>query len=352
VRILFLRTDEPDFLQDLVFHGLVRLLGPDRVLDYPPLERFHRAAPPGYRFQAMQYLDLPRAAHADRPLAELVAAADAVVVGAINGGTADLQRVLALRARRPIAVLDGWDAPYVRAGIRRVDAYFKRETLARGRLLRARLPARKLYHALRRRPYWRDPLRRPLAVATTRVPKLAPLPFGVIDTGFRPEAEVRYDVAFVGAPTNPVRIRLVHELRRMKREGFRVYVPEEADWHSHVWQESSRLPWEEYMRLLASSRICISVRGAGFDTYRYWEIPYAGSLLLAERPQTVIPDNFVDGEEAVFAPVELLGEVARRLLERDTTAIAAAGREKLLRSHTSVARAQVVLDRLARLTRV
>jgi hypothetical protein len=156
----------------------------------------------------------------------------------------------------------------------------------------------------------------------------------------------------VGAPTIPVRIRLVHELRRMKRVGFRVYVPEEADWHSHVWQESSRLPWEEYMRLLASSRICISVRGAGFDTYRYWEIPYAGSLLLAERPQTVIPDNFVDGEEAVFAPVELLGEVARRLLERDTTAIAAAGREKLLRSHTSVARAQVVLDRLARLTRV
>ena len=66
----------------------------------------------------------------------------------------------------------------------------------------------------------------------------------------------------------------------------------------------------------------------------------------AESPRTVIPDNFVDGKEAVFAPVDQLVERARELLGRDTSAIAAAGRTKLLAQHTSVQRAQTVLERL------
>ena len=108
----------------------------------------------------------------------------------------------------------------------------------------------------------------------------------------------------------------------------------------------SALPWADYMRLLSRSRIGVSVRGLGYDTYRYWEIPYAGTLLLAETPQTVIPDNFVDGREAVFAPVERLAERARELLDGDTREIADAGRRKLLASHTSVQRAGTVLKRI------
>src|SRR5215211_8374318 len=101
----------------------------------------------------------------------------------------------------------------------------------------------------------------------------------------------------------------------------------------------SALPWAEYMRLLSRSKIGVSVRGLGYDTYRYWEIPYAGTLLLAETPQTVIPENFVDGREAVFAPVEQLADRARDLLRTDTREITDAGRRKLLATHTSVHRA-------------
>ena len=100
------------------------------------------------------------------------------------------------------------------------------------------------------------------------------------------------------------------------------------------------------MRLLGSSRICLNVRGFGYDTFRYWEIPYAGSLLLSEPPRTVIPNNFVDGVEAVFGPASKLDRIAKRLLEGDTETIAEAGRRKLLEFHTSTARAQVVLDHL------
>ncbi len=101
------------------------------------------------------------------------------------------------------------------------------------------------------------------------------------------------------------------------------------------------------MEELSASRVAISVRGNGFDTYRYWEIPYAGSLLLAETPRTVIPDNFVDGVEAVFAEPGELASVARRLARSDAIEdIAAAGHEKLLRKHLSRHRAETVLERL------
>jgi spore maturation protein CgeB len=113
-------------------------------------------------------------------------------------------------------------------------------------------------------------------------------------------------------------------------------------------EDGERLDWRTYMAVLASSRIGISVRGGGFDTFRYWEVPAAGALLLSERPQIVIPGNFVDGREAVFAPVDELVARIPALLEGDTEAIAARGRERLAAAHTSVNRAQTVLDAIAR----
>jgi hypothetical protein len=111
----------------------------------------------------------------------------------------------------------------------------------------------------------------------------------------------------------------------------------------------ARRSWSDYMEAPSASRIAIGVRGDGFDTYRYREIPYAGALLLAETPRTVIPDNFVDGVEAVFAEPEpsRLCAAARRLLESDRVEpIAAAGRARLMGAHLSRHRAETVLERL------
>lgn len=58
MKILFLANEVPDYLQDLVFHGLVTMLGPENVFEYPRIERFHRP-PPDFRYSAMHYLDLP-----------------------------------------------------------------------------------------------------------------------------------------------------------------------------------------------------------------------------------------------------------------------------------------------------
>jgi len=333
VRLLFLAGRDPDYLQDALFHGLVTLLGADNVVEHPENERYHGGVAPDPRMPMLSF-DFPRG---DRPdLRELVEWADAIVIASLrNSVVADVRRALDLRGARPTAFVDGEDDPYVRAIAKDVDLYFKRETLRRSIRLRARMPVRRLYHRRRYPERWGDPLRREIAIATGRSRAVVPLPFGIVDTGFEPRGEKDVDVAFLASPTSPERARVAEELRQLERDGAVVQSATAAN-----------LPWFDYIELLARSRIAVSVRGLGYDTYRYWEIPYAGALLLSEPPRIVIPGNFVDGREAVFAPVERLAERARELLNQNTHPIAEAGRQKLLARHTSVHRAQTVLERL------
>jgi hypothetical protein len=333
VRLLFLAGRDPDYLQDALFHGFATLLGAGKVVEYPENARYHGGSTVDSKMPMLSF-DFPRGDRSD--LRELVASADAIVIGSLRDGVVDeVRRVLEWRGSTPTAFVDGEDDPYVRAIASQVDCYFKRETLRRSIRLRARMPARRLYHRRRYPERWADPLRREIAVATARSRAIVPLPFGIVDTGFEPRAEKDVDVAFLVNPTSPERLRVAEALRGLERAGA---VVESAT--------AANLAWTDYIELLSRSRIAVSVRGLGYDTYRYWEIPYAGALLLSEQPMTVIPGNFVDGQEAIFAPVDGLADRARTLLNGDTGAIAAAGRQKLLARHTSVHRARTVLERL------
>ena len=109
------------------------------------------------------------------------------------------------------------------------------------------------------------------------------------------------------------------------------------------------LPREQFCWLLNRSKIAVSVRGSGWDTFRYWEIPYHGALLLSQRLPILIPDNFVDGTSAAFfdSPEEMV-EKAQDLLTHPATLarIASAGRRLALEKHTAGARARYVLEKL------
>jgi hypothetical protein len=347
MKVLFLVKDVLDFHQDLVCHGLAEVLGPENVLVYPHVERYHMPAPDGLKHNAMSYPNLPRSN--DATFEELAAEADAVVVGCLRGTALEgLRQLVRLGVDKPRAALDGLDDWYVRGAIRHVDVYFKRETLVHSARLRAKFPFRRIYYTFKPHTYWTDEFREQVAVAHAGIEKLVPLPFGVVPIPY-PEAATReYDIAFLGSATHPVRGQIVEELRALRAEGLRVLIPDDPLTDEDRYRFDSRLSWSAYMEALASSRIAISVRGNGFDTYRYWEIPYAGALLLAETPRTVIPDNFADGAEAVFAEPGRLTAEARRLLADDgLESIAAAGHAKLLDRHLSRHRAETVLERLA-----
>ena len=341
MRLLFVCDPTPDFLQDAVFQGLASLLGSDAVLDYPPLPRYRGETPPQDARFPFLWLGLPP--RQDATLDELLAAADGVVIGSLrDGALPHVRRVLESRRDLPTAFLDGEDHPYVRGIVDSVDVYFKRETLVRAPWLRARMPARRLHHRRTGARDWPDPLRREVAVATAADPRVVPLPLGLVHTDEPPAGPSRWDVAFLANATSPERVAVLAGLASLEAEGVRVL----------TLAHSGELGWREYLGELAAARLAISVRGLGYDTYRYWEIPFARAVLLAETPRTVIPRNFDDGREAFFAAPEGLVARARDLLGRsDLDEVAARGRDKLLAEHTSVRRAEVVLERLAAVRR-
>jgi len=103
------------------------------------------------------------------------------------------------------------------------------------------------------------------------------------------------------------------------------------------------LPRTEYLAILEDSKIGVSCYGAGFESYRYWEIPQAGCLLVAQTPPILIPRNFQDGRHAIFymSPIEMLNVVKWALgHEQEAEAIALAGTRHLHQYHESIHRAK------------
>lgn len=101
---------------------------------------------------------------------------------------------------------------------------------------------------------------------------------------------------------------------------------------------------------LASSLVGVSVRGGGWDTYRYWETAYFGAALLAQRMPIEIPGNFADGSEAVFwdDPVDFRRKLEAMLGDPEgTAAIGQAGQRACQGRHLSTNRARTVLEALA-----
>ena len=60
------------------------------------------------------------------------------------------------------------------------------------------------------------------------------------------------------------------------------------------------MPKNEYIQNMMNSKVAVSIRGMGYDTDRYWEIPKYGAALFSQRIPIEIENNFEDGENALF----------------------------------------------------
>jgi hypothetical protein len=164
--------------------------------------------------------------------------------------------------------------------------------------------------------------------------KTIPLPFGYPDTMIpvRGAIQRNLDVFWAGKPVWGLRPLYLAAIERMLGRQLQACYPQ-----------------AEYAERLRSARIGISLFGTGFDTVRYWEIPAHGAMLLAERPPIRIPNDFTDGQSAVF--FDDLPELEDKLQYYrahvdEAEQVAAAGYRHLLAHHTTSARALQLLGHL------
>jgi hypothetical protein len=287
VNVAVVSGGSPDYLIDIVADGLIRLLGRGCVhLDYR-IGGWNWDLRVTQLFEGFEGFNVFAAAEA-----ECLITSTRVDCGVID-------RWKALTGRTAVAVLDGEDDDVIREPFAaRAKAYFKREYL-RG----CSYPAH-----------------------------VHPLPFAAIPEERMDGTRKTRPVFFRATATHPLRAAVADQIRAL---GFEV--------------NGTALPKPAYNELLAASIVCPSVRGAGWDTYRYWEIPLFGGVLLSQKLPIAIADDFVDGEEALF--FETIPEFAARLAwlldhPADAERIARAGQQKSAARHLSIHRAATVLDAL------
>jgi hypothetical protein len=359
MRVLFVVDQLPDLVSDLLYLGLARVLGGEGVIDYPSKAIFHK--PESRRWFLPQ---VPEHGYMEERIMDLLRgrAFDLVCMAAPYraGCLASMERLARVVPLPPVVCIDGADDGDIRhelAGRFSVAAYFKREYR-----WMARSGARRFIDCARAFRFNRKlhaktyPL--PISVALDSVPR-------------HEHAEKDVGVSFYGHISHPKRARAMALLESLGGEGVQVAgaiyaAPTDRAYKlevspvkrllaklrnpSRVAEEvvSRKLSPEEYYRVLARSKVAVSIRGGGFDTLRYWEIAASGTLLLSETPDIEIPHNFEHRRHAVFCRSDLsdLQELIRYYVARDEERerIARAGREHVLKFHTCERRAEYFLD--------
>lgn len=157
-----------------------------------------------------------------------------------------------------------------------------------------------------------------------------PLPFGAIPERLPGDADITNPVFYQMIGSDFYRSLVVKALESM---GF--FMP------------SKRLDKNEYNRMLMSSLVGVSVRGRGWDTYRYWETLYFGTALLSQRLPILIPNDLIEDKEAVFFnDIDGMKQKLRIMLDNPekTFQIGQSGRKACLERHLSTHRAKTVLE--------
>jgi hypothetical protein len=203
--------------------------------------------------------------------------------------------------------------------------YFKRELAQNAwtNLLRVQ-PPRGEYQAMMRDPRFRK-----------LVTKFRPLSLGISEESVA-EIELHwangtvpkcYDIFFAGKTENStVREIGLQWLRKLKEEGYAVYLPEQP------------LPRKAFNEAMSASWLVWSPEGSGWDCFRHYEVCLAGSVPIINFPTIRRHAPLLDGVHCFYYGIEdddLSQKVRAALADKPRlTKIAQAGRKHVLEHHT------------------
>jgi hypothetical protein len=109
------------------------------------------------------------------------------------------------------------------------------------------------------------------------------------------------------------------------------------------------LPRDRYYAEIQKCRVLLTVRGAGYDTFRFWENAACNAVHVVQAMPLYIPNDFQEGVHLFrFRSLDELRRIVDALLEgkTDEAAMIRKNREHLTRFHTTQARAAYLLERL------
>jgi hypothetical protein len=245
--------------------------------------------------------------------------------------------------------IDGIDDFFIRRIYKHpeISYYFKRELY--------KWPIKKLkklewmlryYNELNRTPgtagkkkHWLSYWNLPIGLSHQKKFNLLPMPLTVANpVKYKIKKARSYEVSFVGHNNNPERkmyVKMLYEyLTKNKIKDF---------------ISTKIVDKERYIEIIKHSKSGLSTRGTGYDTWRYWEIPCYGTALLAQRTPINIPNNFVEGESALFFKNfdELKQKFEKYVIKsNEWLEIAKNGQKHFFKYHTCKKRSEYLLKKV------
>ena len=298
MNILFVPSKTPNGLEDIVYSGLNKInsvklheyrLKPSYHPDLVPEEELRQHIPNSSPAWLMQppngnhiYLDI-----GDINLGDF----DYIIFGRTETETLPLLSESIKKVPQKTVFLDGEDDPLVRFIFKDIKAYFKREKFAKPHLIFRGLNRNNTEHAfdLFRRSYRTLPSLFPVPQLSCARKRIHSLNLTVIEHKYIEHHDLDIDVSLVAKVTNKMRLVYSNALRNIaKRNRLNIYI------------NTTGLNFADYLNVILRSKLVISIPGAGYDCFRYWEVPYYERCLLSYRLPIVIENNFVDYESALF----------------------------------------------------
>ena len=340
MKILFYSTYKGIFLEDSLYNGFSDLVGKNNIFFYKPED---------YKISDTQINILNHKNINNNDILEEIDNFDYILF--FNSAFLDKYFYAVLNKKTNVRkiFIDGIDDFFIRRIYRHpeISYYFKRELYKKpiAKLKKIEWILR-YYHELNRTPgtsgkkkRWFSYWNLPIGLSYQKRFNLAPIPLTVANpVKYKIERDKSYEFSFVGHNNNPERkmyLKMLNAyLTKNKINGF---------------ISTKIISKNKYVETIKNSKSGLSTRGTGYDTWRYWETPCYGAALLAQRTPINIPDNFVDGESALFFRDfdELKQKLEKYVIKsNEWFEIAKSGQEHFFKYHTPKKRAEYLLRKI------
>ncbi|MEE6251341.1 MAG: glycosyltransferase [Bdellovibrionota bacterium] len=323
MKILFINRPKFDYLQDFLFTGLTKILEQEAIIEHPWNPKYH-----------LNFKSYPK--NIGRIKGGIIGSylrslrtfnVDLVILGNCHRDSAILYKNLLdeIPDSVPRIFVDGGDRPEVGGD------FF-------------RLGGRDVFEDIIKKRPFDMVFKREMLKGQEYADNVFPMPM-CFNPQLTPEISKnkKYDVAFWAVESHPIRTSVLEKLESLfdcKQNGTV---------KNQVMSKYKR-KGEFYLQELASCKIALNFRGAGWDTLRYWEVPAVGGFMLGQEPGILIPNNFEHGKHTIFCKEDLsdLVDLCEFYLENEEERekIALAGKKHLLEFHTDSARAKYLLGKV------
>ena len=160
--------------------------------------------------------------------------------------------------------------------------------------------------------------------------------------------EKTYSIGFLGGTQDDNRKELIEKISGWFPDTLFVTTQIPT---TNNYQPEGRLGRNEYYKALQSCYFVISLPGAGYDTFRYWENAAMNGVHIAQQMPLLIPDKFRDEKEFLTfdSPEDFRKKIEKTLGDTNSYATTLAkGRYHLIKHHLTTHRAAYFLEKCHR----